>query len=66
MPKFVVNSILNKESSEIMCIKDEDNLLYSDEIIVEKFNEYFVNSIVHFNENIPHIDFEQKNNNNNN
>lgn len=41
----VLNSILNKENNEILLIKDGDNIYESDEVIVEKMNEFFVNSI---------------------
>lgn len=54
----VLNSILNKENNEILMIKDGDNLYEDDETIVEKFNEFFVDSIVQINQEIPHIDFE--------
>lgn len=54
----VVNSILNKEHSEILYIKENENVYESDNVIVEKFNEYFVDSIVQLNQNIPQIEYE--------
>lgn len=54
----VLNSILHKDNNEILTIKDGDNLYENDEIIVNKFNEFFVDSIVQLNREIPHIEFE--------
>lgn len=49
----VLNSILNKDCCEITYIKDGENEYEEDTIIAEKFNEYFVNSIIELNRNIP-------------
>lgn len=54
----VINSILNKEQSNLSYIKDGDTTYESDDQIVNMFNEYFVNSIIDINRNIPVVPFE--------
>lgn len=54
----VLNSILHKEKNEILTIKDGENFYETDDIIVNKFNEFFKDSIVQLNQNIPQIKFE--------
>ncbi|XP_031638796.1 uncharacterized protein LOC116350927 [Contarinia nasturtii] len=49
----VLKSILCKDSSEITYIKNGDQTFDDDIDIVNKFNEYFVTSIIQLNESIP-------------
>lgn len=53
----VLNSILYKENTEITRIKINDNIFDDDVEITNKFNCYFVESIVELNDNIPVIPF---------
>lgn len=62
----VLNSILNKNCCEITYIKDGDNEYEDDEIIAEKFTEYFVHSIAKLNSEIPNIPKEHNTHTNTN
>lgn len=55
----MLNSILCKESSEITHIKSDDQTYDDDFDIVNKFNEFFVTSIIRLNESIPPRIYEE-------
>lgn len=54
----VLNSILNKQNDEILCVKS-GNITYEDDAaITNEFNKFFVNSITTLNSSIPKVDYE--------
>lgn len=49
----VLNSILNKENTDITKIIVNDIEIVNDVEMANKFNKYFIDSIVDLNKNIP-------------
>lgn len=54
----VLNSILNRETNEITRITYNDVNIENDLEITNTFNNYFINSVMEINQNIPIIQFE--------
>lgn len=56
----VLQSILNKDNSEITRIKT-DNLEFDDDLeIANEFNKFFIRSIIELNNNIPNIQYDEE------
>lgn len=56
----VLNSILNKENSEVISIKCGDIEIEDDLTLANEFNKYFIDSIVELNKSIPLHHYEEE------